>query len=174
MDDELLHEWVALEDAARRWFLLPGAGSGEPALCAARFPSFEPAMSWTAVLRSPEAQSVAIECRWDVETDHAKFASVAERRRHGPRLDPTMLYRKAPIDAASVEALRRASAIVVPASPTPGASGLDGTRWILQCGAGGAMSRHQWWETPPPEWAALAALHREIERVVRASVAHLP
>ena len=53
--------------------------------------------------------------------------------------------------------------LLLPLAPGPASFGLDGTRYELTLGAGSAQSTVRWWERPPANWAAAAAL---AERVV--------
>lgn len=135
-------------------------------------PSFEPSLAYEVIcvpsVSAPTASVpeafVAIRTSWDQPADLACFASPVERLRHPRVLRPTMQRREGTLAASEARALVADLAnLQLPLAPGPAPSGLDGTRYELTLGAGSAQATVRWWERPPANWAAAAAL---AERVV--------
>lgn len=116
----------------------------------------------------PEA-FVAVLTSWDQPSDLARFASPVERLRHPRVLQPTLLRREGTLAAADARALVTDLAnLQLPLAPAPASFGLDGTRYELTLGAGSAMATVCWWERPPANWAAAAALTERVIALVEA------
>jgi len=128
-----------------------------------RVPSvFEPEASEPAVFE-PEVL-VAVRTCWNRTADLARFASPVERLRHPRVLQPTMERREGTLAASNARALvAELASLQFPLVPGPAPFGLDGTRYELTVGAGASAATVCWWERPPANWAAAAAL---AERVI--------
>lgn len=142
-------------------------------------PSFAPSLacevfcvpSVPASTASEREAFVAIRTSWDQPADLACFATPVERLRHPRVLQPTMLRRQGTLAAADARALVADLAnLQLPLAPTPAPSGLDGTRYELTLGAGSAEATVRWWERPPANWAAAAALAERVVAWVEAVV----
>lgn len=142
-------------------------------------PSFAPAVACDvfrvpAVPASPASEPealMAIRTCWDLPADLARFASPVERLRHPRVLQPTMVRRQGTLAAAEARAIvAELDGLQLPLLPAPAAWGLDGTRHELTLGAGSAEATVRWWERPPANWSAAAALAERVVAWVEAVV----
>lgn len=111
-----------------------------------RYPSFEPYSSWALI----EASSQMFLRR--VTWDKSKIS-----------VTPVTYGSEAPIEALAYEGLlSRLREIQLPPFIAVATLGIDGTSYGIEIGAFfGRSARLSWWETPPPEWAALGTWHSE-------------
>lgn len=110
-----------------------------------RYPSFQPYSSWALI----EASSQVFLRRITWDQSHVLGT-------------PVTFASEAPIQAPAYEGLLlRLREIELPPFITVATSGIDGTTFGIEIGAFGLSARLSWWETPPPEWAALETWHAE-------------
>ncbi|MFN8824573.1 MAG: hypothetical protein ACK501_06380 [Planctomycetota bacterium] len=142
-------------------------------------PSFAPSLAYevfcvpsvSAPTASVPEAFVAIRTCWDQPADLACFATPVERLRHARVLQPTMVRRQGTLAAAEARALVADLAnLQLPLAPGPASFGLDGTRNELMLDAGSAEATVRWWERPPANWAAAAALAERVVAWVEAVV----
>lgn len=142
-------------------------------------PSFAPSLAYevfcvpsvSAPTASVPEALVAIRTCWDQPADIACFATPLERLRHARVLQPTMVRSEGTLAAAEARALvADLASLQLPLAPAPAPSGLDGTRHELTLGAGSAEATVRWWERPPANWAAAAALAERVVAWVEAVV----
>jgi hypothetical protein len=112
-----------------------------------RYPSFEPYSSWALI--ETKSQVFLRRVTWD--------------QTHVLGM-PVTFGSEAPIEAqapAYEELLARLRDIQLPPFIKVATCGIDGTSYGVEIGAFGLSARLSWWETPPPEWAALVSWHAE-------------
>ena len=111
-----------------------------------RYPSFEPYSSWALIQAS--SQMFLRRVTW------GKSDVLA--------ITPVTFGSEAPIEAPAYEGLLlRLREIQLPPFITVSRLGLDGISYGIETSAFGLSARLSWWETPPPQWAALETWHAE-------------
>lgn len=111
-----------------------------------RYPSFGPYSSWTLI--QVKSQMFLRRVIWD--------------RSDMLAITPVTFGSEAQIEAPAYEGLLlRLREMQLSPFITVARLGLDGTTYGIETSVFGLAARLSWWETPPPEWAALGTWHAE-------------
>lgn len=111
-----------------------------------RYPSFEPYSSWALI----EARSQVFLRR--VTWDKSELLAIT----------PDTFGCEAPVEAQAYEGLlARLREIQLPSFISEVRLGIDGVTYGVEVAAFGLSARFSWWNTPPPQWAALESWHSE-------------
>ena len=111
-----------------------------------RYPSFEPYSSWALI----EAKSQVFLRR--VTWDKSQWLDFT----------PVTFGSEVLIEAPAYEGLlSRLREIQLPPFINFNRLGLDGVTYGIEISVFGLSARLSWWDTPPPEWAALGTWHAE-------------
>ncbi len=83
-------------------------------------------------------------------------------QRINPGVGPVTFGSEVPIELFQLEPLvAQLKSIQLPPFIPVATVGIDGTSYGLELGSFRLSARLSWWETPPPEWAALQSWHAE-------------
>ena len=145
-------------------------------------PSFRPAVAyeiWRVAARgdlrgAPAGALIATRRTWRAAEDRERWRAIAEVPDGTFPLEPTIERAEGPLAIEACEPLLAAFAAVSLPAIAHGTTGLDGVRYELHVGDGGASARYSWWSEAPPGWRPLAQLLHDVARLADGALGKAP